>query len=747
MKEDISTVRKEVSDSLAGREEGRRSNVGKFLSAIFEGQAGFVEFRQFRDGECNQRFYPLPLKTLPNLFTNTHDVFFGVAPRVRRDGHADAVKITGALWLDVDAKAFHGGKAEALGTLRHFGDLTPSIIVDSGNGYHAYWLLVEPMEIGEARLIMEALRHRINSRLDDVSDPSRILRVPGTFNHKNDAALPVKIVNFEPERRFDISSFGCYLDFEGANSRLNSNRAGQEAQPLATRRVNPDELLQGVPQGQRNQKLFQYICSLEARGMEKAETLALAQMAAEKCKPSYPSELGEEPIWDMVERVYRTYRKKSERAEQAAVDSAPYFGGESGTTFIPLRLARAVKASGTYLFGFDPERGAGQLMEYSNGVWRPATSVDIEMQRRLGEEVRRARIEETIAALNRDVDRRPFEAWNTHRRLINCLSGMLDPLALELKPHSPEYYSTMQIPVRWNPQAECGRLEKFLREVLPEDCIELAFMMLGYLLIPDITADKLFVLQGPANAGKTTFLSAVQALIGERNTAVISLQDLAENRFAAAGLENKLLCVFDDLDNMPLRSAAMLKVLTGGFSRFRVERKGQDAYEAPLYARMLFTCNEMPTSPDKTRAWYRRVCLIPLEKVVPREQRDPDLVEKLTTSEAKEALFTLVVMHLGDLIRKGLRFPEPESVQSALKDYKGRNDTVVAFVQERCVVEKGYRISRTRWYEAYKAWCEENSLRHLSRMKAYRRLRAEFSPSEPKGGLDRFFEGIGLRDE
>lgn len=173
-----------------------------FLNAVHEGAEGLVEFRYIREEKVRQSFHRLPLENLPALPSDTHDCYFGVAPRSRQSGKADAIEATKSLWLDVDAKAFQGGKEEARAKLEALGPLQPSIVVDSGHGYHAYWLLERPLPIAEAQQLMHFLRGAVNPRLDDVADAARILRVPGTWNHKRWQKLPVCIEMWRPERRF-----------------------------------------------------------------------------------------------------------------------------------------------------------------------------------------------------------------------------------------------------------------------------------------------------------------------------------------------------------------------------------------------------------------------------------------------------------------------------------------------------------------------------------------------------------------
>jgi hypothetical protein len=72
----------------------------------------------------------------------------------------------------------------------------PSILVESGTGVHAYWILDCPLLVQneERWKEIEAVNRGLVSRFDGddgAIDVSRILRVPNTLNHKYN---PPKVV-------------------------------------------------------------------------------------------------------------------------------------------------------------------------------------------------------------------------------------------------------------------------------------------------------------------------------------------------------------------------------------------------------------------------------------------------------------------------------------------------------------------------------------------------------------------------
>lgn len=82
----------------------------------------------------------------------------------------------------------------------------PSLVVNSGNGLHVYWLLKSPIELStiearnKASHIINAFQDKIKEgfesfglTMDKTADLSRVLRVPGTFNNKGGTRKEVRI--------------------------------------------------------------------------------------------------------------------------------------------------------------------------------------------------------------------------------------------------------------------------------------------------------------------------------------------------------------------------------------------------------------------------------------------------------------------------------------------------------------------------------------------------------------------------
>jgi len=118
-----------------------------------------------------------------------HDVFFGVGLRWDKKGDEDHVALIPALWVDMDWKDFEGGKKEALEKVIAY-EHKPSIILESGHGFHLYFLLKEPLEVtpenrSYIRSQLRGLAEDLNGDLQ-CCDLARKMRVPGTLNWKEE---------------------------------------------------------------------------------------------------------------------------------------------------------------------------------------------------------------------------------------------------------------------------------------------------------------------------------------------------------------------------------------------------------------------------------------------------------------------------------------------------------------------------------------------------------------------------------
>ena len=154
-----------------------------------------------------------------------HDVYVGLGLRARQTtgrGTSADVGAIGGLWVEFDHNGGHH-KATTLPTrkrLLQFIEMLPfkfSIVVDSSGGFHGYILFRElwQFENAEEREQAQTLLRRFQRTLqhwaadhgwtiDTTADLARVLRPPGTFNHKSGTPQPVTLYQVT-DSRYDPS--------------------------------------------------------------------------------------------------------------------------------------------------------------------------------------------------------------------------------------------------------------------------------------------------------------------------------------------------------------------------------------------------------------------------------------------------------------------------------------------------------------------------------------------------------------
>jgi hypothetical protein len=241
-----------------------------------------VEIRLKKPGEgqpMRRRFYADPVEAARDAVTlGLHEeVYAGVAPRLGENGTKASVTRLRALWADLDFTAdyTHTSRIEQLTELPHH----HSILVWTGGGWHAYWLLRDPAEgpdeLDRAEYVMRRIAEGLQG--DPVHDHSRILRVPGTFNWKSGEPRPVVIEHYYPDRRYELEELEAMVEALPRKASDDPDNGG----------TVPRDVLSGpIREGQRNVALASVAGSLRSRGLD-AEIICsiLLELNQRRCQP------------------------------------------------------------------------------------------------------------------------------------------------------------------------------------------------------------------------------------------------------------------------------------------------------------------------------------------------------------------------------------------------------------------------------------------------------------------------------
>lgn len=202
-------------------------NSGFFRALYGNCSEGYLELRSGKKEVNETTFIEVNniASELPSIIKkqlNEKNIYFGAALRREQGrGKKEDCSVLTALYADIDVgeaghkkKPFFNNHDRALAHIRRI-PLKPSIIVNSGHGLHAYWLLQVPIII-DGKSIEEI--ESANSQLqflfggDSIKNVDRILRVPGTYNFKVEPPVECKIVELNNNLRYGFEEIKTMLN-------------------------------------------------------------------------------------------------------------------------------------------------------------------------------------------------------------------------------------------------------------------------------------------------------------------------------------------------------------------------------------------------------------------------------------------------------------------------------------------------------------------------------------------------------
>lgn len=750
------------------------------------------------------------------------NVFFGACPRVGGKGQYDLawqIRIVRALWCDID----NVSEADALQRSNDAGLPTPSIVVASGSGVHLYWLLSEPAIVDDAEMPQPVLQEwpetaatdgkkrprkyicgADNRRIyldqpqnrqplspkaqhiqdvlqgiaksiggDDTFDLSRLLRIPGTLNRKDERngrePLPCQLVKCDPSTRYEFADFERFAT--QSTSRQQREKIERVALPVSRKITakKADRLSELVATcdaaevGQRSEADFSLACFAVENGIDREELWSRVQSIgkfAERGRPYFDATIAKaeghtrEKIFVNATRVAANATKSDARStsdaearsDQPSVEDVGLIKALADE--ITEGIGEGVDANsfardaGGYLYHFrdgayraNGERVVRQKIKQKLHRWEMTSNWSIS----LGEQV--------TEYLKVDA----IELWERPPAdQLNLQNGILRIADRQLLPHSPGWLSTIQLPVTYDPKATCGAIDKFIHDVFSADAIDLAYELVAWLMMPNLSIQKSVLLLGEGANGKSRFLKLLTTFLGKENTSALSLHKLEADRFAAAGLVGKLANISADLPSEHLAGTSVFKSISGG-DALNVERKFGHAFEFTPFCRMIFSANHPPRSPDASHAFFRRWLAIPFDRTfADHEQISPETLDaSLSTPQELSGLLNRALDALPRLVQQR-GFSEPESVRRAWQDFHATTDPLSVWLERNTIEGMELQVEKGALRNAYALECERSGRPVLGARAfglAIARLRPNVVEAQrgPRARQKWFYIGMGMR--
>ncbi len=296
-----------------------------------------------------------------------------------------------------------------------------------------------------------------------------------------------------------------------------------------------------------------------------------------------------------------------------------------------------------------------------------------------------------------DLDADPF--------LLNCRNGTLDLRSGELRPHDPADLLTKVAGTEYHPDAAGQEWEKFLGRVQPEPQMR-AYLarLIGQALEGRVTAHILPIFNGVGANGKTTFTGAMDAALGDyagpADPGLLTARNFDAHPTGVADLFGLRLAVLHEFDQDRQLAEGTVKRLTGGDS-VKARRMREDFWSfTPSHTFLMLTNHKPVVSGDDDGIW-RRIKLVPWEVVIPEDERDEELGDKLALE--LDAVLAFLVRGYRDWHINGLG--DPEQVTAATGSYRSESDAIARFLDQQCITGPHFHVKSSELFAAWSKWC------------------------------------------
>jgi putative DNA primase/helicase len=242
---------------------------------------------------------------------------------------------------------------------------------------------------------------------------------------------------------------------------------------------------------------------------------------------------------------------------------------------------------------------------------------------------------------------------------------------LSIEPHNSDVFSVTQLPTEYNPKAKAPRFKKFLNEIFENDrqIINLVQEIVGDALTTDTKAEQVIFFYGSnGKNGKSTLLSLIRALLGERNVSSIALEDF-NDKFKLSEIVDKLANIADESNHNVKIETSILKRISSG-NTIQIDKKYHQIYSSRPYATLFFSFNTLPKTDDTDGAWKRRMIIIPFNHEP--EVKNTSLFDEL--HEELAGILAFAIRGLRRLRSNKYKFSYSKAVEREKRAYFAKND-------------------------------------------------------------------------
>lgn len=326
----------------------------------------------------------------------------------------------------------------------------------------------------------------------------------------------------------------------------------------------------------------------------------------------------------------------------------------------------------------------------------------------------------------------------TQNGILNLRTGLL-------RDHDPDFLSMRIVTVPYDKNAKCPDFQNFIEAITcnnPELARYLQ-VLIGYFFTGITHEQQLYLFHGFGSNGKSTLLNILLQIAGNYGITTPASTLMAKTSGSTTSdlprLKKAWLVNASETNEGEKLDEAGIKIMTGG---------------DPITARLLFqlfetyfaqykvvlSVNILPEIRGCDHGIFRRIVVVPFNKMFKEAERDQRIIEKLKPELA--GIFAWIVEGAMEYFKNGI--PNCAAVEKATEKYLMEMDRVESFLEDECITDRvngKYRIPLADLWEMSLSWSRKNCSEPFPK-KIFNNhiLRKGFKQS--KSGSVRYWEGI-----